>query len=237
MISESSMSLATGATEQASSVEELNATIQTINENTLKNADNAKEANKLSGDLKIYAVKGNEDMDHMLESMNSIKDSSNRISKIIKVIEDIAFQTNLLALNAAVEAARAGAHGKGFSVVADEVRSLAGKTSVSAKETAELIEEAISRVNDGTNVANQTDEALKSIVSETSKVADIITSISKASDEQALAIGQVMVGINQITDVVQNNSASAEESASASQELANQSDVLRGMISVFKLKK
>jgi len=237
MISESSMSLATGATQQASSVEELNATVQTINENTTQNAESAKVANKLSDELKVYAEKGNEDMNHMLSSMNGIKDSSSKISKIIKVIEDIAFQTNLLALNAAVEAARAGAQGKGFSVVADEVRSLAGKTSVSAKETAELIEEAISRVDDGTEVANQTDVALKAIVREAVKIADVITNISKASDEQAIGIGQVMTGIHQITDVVQQNSASAEESASASEELASQSDVLKNMVSVFKLKR
>jgi len=237
MISESSMNLATGATEQASSVEELSATIQTINENTTQNAESARIAKKLSDELKVYAEKGNEDMDQMLSSMNGIKDSSSKIAKIIKVIEDIAFQTNLLALNAAVEAARAGAHGKGFSVVADEVRSLASKTTVSAKETAELIEEAISRVDDGTEIANQTDDALKAIVSEAVKVADVITNISKASDEQAVAIGQVMTGINQITNVVQQNSASAEESASASEELASQSDVLKNMVSVFKLKR
>ena len=237
LISESSVNLATGATEQASSIEELNATIQTINENTTRNAESAKEADRLSVELKDYAQRGNEDMDHMLDSMNGIKESSNRISKIIKVIEDIAFQTNLLALNAAVEAARAGVHGKGFSVVADEVRSLASKTQVSAKETAELIEEAIKRVNEGMDVAGKTDKALKGIVSEASSVAAIITDISKASDDQALAIGQVMSGITQITDVVQSNSASAEESASASQELASQSDVLRSMTSVFKLKR
>ncbi|MCL2708098.1 MAG: methyl-accepting chemotaxis protein [Defluviitaleaceae bacterium] len=237
IISDSSMTLATGATEQASSVEELNATIHTINENTEQNANDAKDASRLAGDLKSYAVKGNEDMEKMLGSMNGIKESSGRISKIIKVIDDIAFQTNLLALNAAVEAARAGEHGRGFSVVAGEVRSLAGKTQLSARETAELIEEAIDRVNEGTGVANQTDEALKSIVKEAGRVADIIAGISKSSDEQALAIGEVMTGINQITDVVQNNSATAEESASASQELASQSDVLKGMTAVFNLKK
>ncbi|MCL2576846.1 MAG: methyl-accepting chemotaxis protein [Defluviitaleaceae bacterium] len=237
LISESSMGLATGATQQAASVEELSATIANINENTVQNAESAKEANDLSISLKNFAEKGNKDMENMLDSMNEIKESSDKISKIIKVIEDIAFQTNLLALNAAVEAARAGEHGKGFAVVAEEVRSLAGRTQVSAKETAELIEEAINRINSGTKIANQTDDALKSIVNGTADVADIISNISKSSDEQALSIGQVMIGINQITDVVQNNSAVSEESASAAQELASQSDVLRGMTSVFNLKK
>ncbi|MCL2707581.1 MAG: methyl-accepting chemotaxis protein [Defluviitaleaceae bacterium] len=237
MISESSMSLATGATEQAASVEELSATIQTINENTAQNAGSAKEANRLSASLKVYAEKGNDDMNHMLESMNGIKDSSNEISKIIKVINDIAFQTNLLALNAAVEAARAGVHGKGFAVVAEEVRSLASKTQVSARETEELIEESKNRVNDGTGVANETNEALKSIVSEAAKAAELIAEISKASEEQANTINQVMIGLNQITDVVQNNSAIAEESASASQELASQSDVLKNMINVFNMRR
>ena len=236
MVSESSMKLATGATEQASSIEELNATIQTINENTLQNADKAKTADELSDKLKINAEKGNNDMSHMLEAINSIKDSSDKISKIIKFIEDIALQTNLLALNAAVEAARAGVHGKGFSVVAEEVRNLAQKTAVSAKDTAELIEESINRVNDGTEIAGKTGETLKTIVDEVTMVADIIKYITNSTEEQAVGIVQVMNGVNQITDVVQDNAASAEEAASASQELASQSEVLKNMIGVFKLK-
>jgi methyl-accepting chemotaxis protein len=237
MLSDSSMHLASGATEQASSIEELNATMLTINENTKQNAESAKEADKLSDELRQNAEKGNNDMSQMLISMDGIKTSSDMISKIIKVIEDISFQTNLLALNAAVEAARAGEHGKGFSVVADEVRTLAGKTSESAKETSKLIEEAINRVNDGTAVANKTGEALKIIVKEAEMVSDIITNIAKASDEQAIAVSHVMEGIHQITNVVQSNSATAEESASASQELTSQADVLKEMTGVFKLKR
>jgi len=236
-VSESSMTLAQGATEQASSVEELSATIQTINENTAQNAGSAKEAEHLSDSSKTNAAKGNDNMQHMLKSMDGIKESSNDISKIIKVIEDIAFQTNLLALNAAVEAARAGEHGKGFAVVAEEVRSLASRSQTSAKDTSALIEESINRVNEGAKIAGETATALQAIVSDVTKVAGIITDIAKSSGEQSLAINQVMEGVNQISTVVQSNSATSEESASASQELSSQADVMKGLVEVFKLKK
>jgi methyl-accepting chemotaxis protein len=236
-ISESSMTLAQGATVQASSVQELNAALHTINESTINNAKDAKNAERLSIDSKENASKGNEDMGKMLKAMDSIKESSNGISKIIKAIEDIAFQTNLLALNAAVEAARAGEHGKGFAVVAEEVRNLAGRSQTSAQETAQLIEESITRVNEGMSMANETAGTLRLIINGVSDVSEIITGINAASQEQAKSIKQVMEGINQITGVVQTNSATSEESASASEQLSSQAEVLKGLVAVFKLKK
>ncbi|MDR2899071.1 MAG: methyl-accepting chemotaxis protein [Clostridiales bacterium] len=237
MISESSMTLASGTTEQASAVEELNATVSTINDVTSRNAESADNAESLSASSKENAAKGSEDMNNMLGSMDGIKDSSEKITKIIKVIDDIAFQTNLLALNAAVEAARAGEHGKGFAVVAEEVRTLAGRSQTAAKETAVLIEESINRVNEGTQIAAKTSEALNTIVEDIDKVAEIITNIAQSSKEQSEAIGQVTQGLSQITQVVQNNSATSEEAASAAEELASQSDIMKGLVDVFVLKR
>jgi methyl-accepting chemotaxis protein len=235
-ISESSMAMATGATEQASSVEELNATIITINESTLRNSESAKDAENLSLQSKQNAASGDEDMKRMLDSINGIKESSNNIAKIIKSIEEIAFQTNLLALNAAVEAARAGEHGKGFMVVAEEVRNLASRSQTAAKETAALIDESVTRVNEGTEIADKTASALKTIVDDVSHVADLISNIANASHEQAEAISQVTDGLSHITEVVTNNSATSEEAASASQELSSQSEIMRNLVAVFKMK-
>jgi methyl-accepting chemotaxis protein len=236
MISDSSMTLATGSMKQSTSVGELNKSIISINESTAQNAENAKHAEDLSEESRRNAAKGDEDMNNMLTSMDGIKDSSNKITQIIKVIQDIAFQTNLLALNAAVEAARAGEHGKGFAVVAEEVRSLAARSQSAAEETTMLIEESIQRVNEGTGMAQQTAKGLQAIVGNVTKVADIIKGISTASIEQASSISMVTGELAQITEVAHATTASSEEAAAAAEELTSQADMMHSLASVFKMK-
>jgi len=235
-VSDSSMSLSQGATEQASSVEELTASIEEIAAQTRQNAANAENAKEMSFSAQKYAEKGNVQMKAMVKAMEGINDSSNNISKIIKVIDDIAFQTNILALNAAVEAARAGQHGKGFAVVAEEVRNLAARSASAAKETTSMIEGSIKEVEGGTKLANETAEALNMIVEGVSKAAALVGEIAVASNEQALGVEQINQGIMQISDVVQTTSATAEETAAASEELSGQAELLKSQVASFKLK-
>lgn len=236
-VSDGSQALSQGATEQAASVEELTASITQVAAQTKQNALNANQANELAVVAKDNAEQGNTYMQGMLKSMTDINESSNNISKIIKVIDEIAFQTNILALNAAVEAARAGQHGKGFAVVAEEVRNLAARSANAAKETTAMIEGSIKKVEDGTKIANETAGALEKIVDGVAKAADLVRDIAAASNEQATGIGQINKGIEQVSQVVQTNSATAEQSAAASEELSSQAELLKEMVGKFRLKR
>jgi methyl-accepting chemotaxis protein len=236
-VSDSSIALSQGATEQASSIEELTASLEQISSQTKVNAENANQANELAEIAKLNAIRGNSQMSEMQKAMEEINVSSSNISKIIKVIDEIAFQTNILALNAAVEAARAGQHGKGFAVVAEEVRNLAARSANAAKETTDMIEGSIKKVETGTKIANETAQALNMIVEDVAKAATLVSNIAVASNEQAIGIEQINQGIMQVSQVVQTNSATSEESASASEELSSQAEMLKDSVSKFSLKK
>lgn len=234
-VSDGSQEISQGATEQASSIEELSASITEVAAQIKQNAVNASVSTELAAKSIDAANDGNGKMKRMLESMDEINEASSSISKIIKVIDDIAFQTNILALNAAVEAARAGTHGKGFAVVAEEVRNLAARSANAASETTTMIEGSIKKVEAGTSIANETADALSTIVKGTEESADLLNQIAVASNEQATGIAQINKGIEQLSQVVQTNSATAEEAAAASEELSSQAEILKTMISKFKL--
>ncbi len=234
-VASASQSLAQGSTEQASALEEVTASMAEIAERTKVNAAQASEADDLVRNVKSMATDGKNQMESMISAMNDINQSSETISKIIKTIDNISFQTNILALNAAVEAARAGVHGKGFSVVAEEVRNLASKSAAAASETADIIEDSIQKVSHGAKLAEETEKSLNAIVDAIDKIVDLIDNIAVASNDQATAVSQIDQAIGQVSTVVQTNSATSEECAAASEELSNQAANLRELISTYKL--
>ena len=235
-IADGAQSLAEGAMEQSALIEELSGSIADIADKTKANAGMADKAAKLADSIKDNAEKGSRQMDDMIAAVNAIKEASNSINKVIKVIDDIAFQTNILALNAAVEAARAGQHGKGFAVVAEEVRNLAAKSAEAAKDTGSLIENSIEKANLGVLIADETAKSLSGIVSGIKESSLLVNEIAASSGEQSTGIEQINTGIEKVAQVVHQNSATAQESAAASQEMSSQSVMLQELVSYFKFK-
>lgn len=234
-VASASHMLAQGSTEQASALQQVTASISMIAEDTKRNATHAVTANDLVKEVQTMAEDGKVHMQSMVGAMNEISASSQTISKIIKTIDDISFQTNILALNAAVEAARAGVHGKGFGVVAEEVRSLASKSASAAKETADMIEDSIRKVDNGQNLANVTAESLDKIVSSIHNITELVGGIAQSSSEQATSVAQIDQAIEQVSTVVQTNSATSEECAAASAELSNQAERLKEQMEQYRL--
>ena len=234
-MAEGSQSLADGTTRQASAIEQISATISEVSAQISNTAQNASDAGRLSQQTQEKVNMQDAEIQNMVGAMNEINSTSQEIEKIIKTIEDIAFQTNILALNAAVEAARAGDAGKGFAVVADEVRNLASKSAEAASSTTALINAAIDAVGKGSKIALATADSMKEVKEMSSQTAELITKIASASAEQNESINQITAGIEQISQVIQTNSATAEETAASCEELSGQSKLLKDQVSRFKI--
>jgi methyl-accepting chemotaxis protein/methyl-accepting chemotaxis protein-1 (serine sensor receptor) len=229
-VATSSQSLSQGATEQAASLEETSASMEEMASMTRKNAENAQQAAVLVTDVADRVHASNAALGEMVHSMGAIKESSDKVAKIIKTIDEIAFQTNILALNAAVEAARAGEAGMGFAVVADEVRNLAQRSAQAAKDTADLIEESIVRSQEGTVKVEQVAASIEAITGSVTQVKGIVQEVREASQQQTQGIDQVTQAIAQMEKVTQTTAATAEESAAASEELNSQAEIAMSLV-------
>ncbi len=229
-------SLSQGSVSQSESIQSLADTIKEITKEISDTANDSQKA-KTATDKAINTLEiGNKQMKEMIGAMGEISNRSQEIHKIIKAIDDIAFQTNILSLNAAVEAARAGVAGRGFAVVAEEVRNLASKSAQSAKDTAMLIGETISAIEQGEHIANNTATSIQTITEETREVSYLVDSISSSSQYQSGAVRDINENVEAISGVIHANSATAEESAAASEELSGQAQMLQDLVVRFTLK-
>lgn len=235
-LADASQNLAEGATEQAGAVQELHATISDITATMGKSVESADESYMKAQKYANEADSSREEMAEMMAAMKRINDTSTRIGNIISEIEAIAAQTNLLSLNASIEAARAGEAGRGFSVVADEIRDLADQSAKAAVDTRELIENSIKEVTEGNRVAERVADSIKSVVDGINQIADFTQNLKVMVNDQAEAMRQAEIGVNQISEVVQSNAATAEEASATSEELSAQATILNGLIGQFSLK-
>lgn len=230
-VSSSSQQLAEGASEQAASIEEISSSLEEMASMIKQNAGNASHANQLMNEAKDVIARANGSMGDLIKSMGDISRASEETSKIIKTIDEIAFQTNLLALNAAVEAARAGEAGAGFAVVADEVRKLAMRAAEAAKNTANLIDDTVKRIKEGSEVAVRTNSEFARVEDSSAKMRELVGEIAAASTEQSQGIDQISKAVGEMDKVVQQNSANAEETASASEEMSAQAEHMKEFVS------
>lgn len=235
-ISKSSIVIAQGSEHQAASIQELGGAIEEINQQVKDNSTKAESAFELTKISKHKADKSQHSMDEMLEAMDSIKIASDKAARVMKVVDDIAFQINLLALNASIEAAKAGQHGKGFSVVAEKVRNLAGKSKAASEESEQYIKNTIKTISVGVKKATDTSNALKQILENVNSVSEYISSIASESQNQVHSISNINDGVNQISQVIQNNSAMSQEAASVSEELNRHAENMRNLTNQFKIK-
>ncbi|MBI4027353.1 MAG: chemotaxis protein [Verrucomicrobia bacterium] len=229
-ISSSGQVLSESTNRQAASLEQTSASLEEISSMTKRNAESALSAKDLADKARRVADTGALDMREMSQAMDAIKAASDNIAKIIKTIDEIAFQTNLLALNAAVEAARAGEAGAGFAVVANEVRSLAQRSAQAAKETADKIEDSIKKSERGVQISGKVSHNLQEIVAKTREVDELIAQIALASKEQSQGIEQIALGMTEMDKVTQSNAATAQQSASAGEDLNSQAKALKGAV-------